>query len=116
MRGTAVDGHTFIAKAVALGASAIVCEKMPTELKAGVTYVKVANSSVSLGFAATNFYDNPSSKLKLVAVTGTNGKTSTVTMCYELFRTLGYKVGLLSTVRNLVDNVEVPATHTTRTP
>lgn len=113
LRGTAVDGHSFIAKAVELGASAIVCEEMPTELKAGVTYIKVANSAVSLGHAATNFYDNPSSKLKLVAVTGTNGKTSTVTMCYELFRTLGYKVGLLSTVRNLIDQVEMPATHTT---
>ncbi len=113
LRGTAVDGHTFIAKAVELGASAIVCEEMPAEVKAGVTYIKVANSASSLGFAATNFYDNPSSKLKLVAVTGTNGKTSTVTMCYELFRALGYKVGLLSTVRNLIDQVEVPATHTT---
>lgn len=113
LRGTAVDGHSFIAKAVELGASAIICEELPAELKAGVAYVKVADSSVALGIASSNFYNNPSSKLKLVAVTGTNGKTSTVTMCYELFRALGYKVGLLSTVRNLIDQVEVPATHTT---
>lgn len=113
LRGTAVDGHTFIAKAVDLGASAIVCEVLPTERKAGVAYVQVKDSAIALGIAASNFYDNPSATLKLVAVTGTNGKTSTVTMCYNLFRELGYKVGLLSTVRNIVDTTEIPATHTT---
>lgn len=113
LRGTAVDGHTFISKAVELGASAIVCEVLPTERKAGVAYVQVKDSAIALGITASNFYDNPSTKLKLVAVTGTNGKTSTVTMCYNLFRELGYKVGLLSTVRNMVDTTEVTATHTT---
>lgn len=113
LRGTAVDGHTFIAKAVELGASAIVCEVLPAERKAGVAYVQVKDSAIALGIAASNFYNNPSHQLKLVAVTGTNGKTSTVTMCYNLFRELGYKVGLLSTVRNIVDTTEVLATHTT---
>lgn len=113
LRGTAVDGHTFITKAVDLGATAIVCEELPTERKAGVAYAQVKDSSIALGIAASNFYDNPSATLKLVAVTGTNGKTSTVTMCYNLFRELGYKVGLLSTVRNIVDTAEIPSTHTT---
>ncbi|MFL5753036.1 MAG: UDP-N-acetylmuramoyl-L-alanyl-D-glutamate--2,6-diaminopimelate ligase [Bacteroidia bacterium] len=112
-RGTAVDGHDFIPQAITLGAIAIVCEEFPGEKAEGVTYVKVKDSSYALGLIAANFYDNPSQKLKLVGVTGTNGKTTTVTLLFSLFRSLGYSVGLLSTVKNRINNEIVPATHTT---
>lgn len=116
VRGTQVDGHDFIDKAITDGAIAIVCEKFPEELKAKITYVKVKNAGIALGYMASNFYDNPSEKLELVGVTGTNGKTTTATLLYSLFKSLGYKTGLLSTVRNMIGNEEIPSTHTTPDP
>lgn len=112
-RGTVVDGHQFIGKAVALGAAAVVCEKMPAERALGVTYVRVANTAESLGHIASAWYGKPSSKVVLVGVTGTNGKTTIATLLYRLFRELGYKAGLLSTVVNYVDDEAVESTHTT---
>ncbi|MDJ1468401.1 UDP-N-acetylmuramoyl-L-alanyl-D-glutamate--2,6-diaminopimelate ligase [Xanthocytophaga flava] len=113
VRGTQTDGHQFIAKAVELGATAIVCEQLPETQVASVVYIQVSDSAKALGFIASNFYGNPSEKLKLVAVTGTNGKTTTVTLLYQLFRRLGYRTGMLSTVRNYIDDKPVEATHTT---
>jgi UDP-N-acetylmuramoyl-L-alanyl-D-glutamate--2,6-diaminopimelate ligase len=112
-RGTAVDGHNFIDKAVENGAVAIVCEQMPESRHDTVTYVKVADSSYALGIIACNYFDNPSEKLKLVGVTGTNGKTTSVTLLFNLFRSLGYSAGLLSTVQNKINQTIIPATHTT---
>lgn len=112
-RGTAVDGHNFIDKAIESGAAAIVCEELPADQKENITYVKVLNSSEALGYIACNYYDNPSEKLKLVGITGTNGKTTTVTLLFNLFRGLGYNVGLLSTVENKINNTVIPSTHTT---
>ncbi len=112
-RGTVVDGHQFIGKAVALGAAAVVCEKMPAERAQGVTYVRVANTAESLGHIASAWYGKPSSKVVLVGVTGTNGKTTIATLLYRLFLELGYKAGLLSTVVNYVDDEAVESTHTT---
>ena len=112
-RGTASDGHHYIELAIENGAVAIVCEDLPEELKENVTYVKVLDSSASLGYIACNYYDNPSEKLKLVGITGTNGKTTTVTLLFNLFRGLGYNVGLLSTVENKINNTVIPSTHTT---
>lgn len=111
--GTQVDGHLFIDRAIELGAHAIICERLPEIQKEGITYIVVRDSNLALGIAASNFYDNPSSKLKLVGVTGTNGKTTTVTLLHKLFKAFGYKVGLLSTVVNKIDTQEVQATHTT---
>lgn len=113
IRGTQSDGHRFIASAVESGAVAVVCEELPPELKEGVTYVVVKDSSEALGIIASNFYGNPSRKLRLVGVTGTNGKTSTVTLLYDMFRKLGYKAGLISTVVYCVDGRETESTHTT---
>lgn len=113
VKGTNIDGHLFIKQAIANGAIAIVCETMPEELDKRVTYVKVKNSSYALGIIASNFYDNPSEKLSLVGVTGTNGKTTVATLLYRLFSSFGYKVGLLSTVVNKINTVNIPATHTT---
>jgi UDP-N-acetylmuramoyl-L-alanyl-D-glutamate--2,6-diaminopimelate ligase len=112
-RGTAADGHSFIDKAIESGAVAIVCEQLPESRQETVTYVKVADSSYALGIIACNYFDNPSEKLKLVGVTGTNGKTTTVTLLFNLFRSLGYSAGLLSTVQNKINQTVVPATHTT---
>lgn len=112
-RGTSVDGHLFINKAIEGGANAIVCEEFPDEQFEHITYVKVKDASYALGIIASNFYDEPSTKLKLVGVTGTNGKTTTVTLLYNLFKSLGYTVGLISTVRNKIHNEVIPATHTT---
>lgn len=111
--GTATDGHKFIEKAIEAGAAAIVCEDVPEVTRENITYVKVADSTLALGFIACNYYDNPSQKLKLVGVTGTNGKTTTVTLLFNLFRTLGCNVGLLSTVENKINNTVIPASHTT---
>lgn len=111
--GTQVDGHDYIEKAVELGATSIICEQMPESARDNVTYVVVANSAVALGVMASNFYGNPSSKLKLVGVTGTNGKTTTVTLLFSLFRALGYNTGLLSTVENKINETIIPSTHTT---
>lgn len=112
-RGTASDGHHYIELAIESGAVAIVCEDLPETLKENITYVKVLDSSASLGYIACNFYDNPSEKLKLVGITGTNGKTTTVTLLFNLFRGLGYNVGLLSTVENKINTTVIPSTHTT---
>ena len=113
VRGTATDGHNFIEKAIEAGAAAIVCEDLPEVLKENVAYVKVTDSTHALGFIACNYFDNPSQKIKLVGVTGTNGKTTTVTLLFNLFRTLGYHVGLLSTVENKINAQVIPASHTT---
>ncbi len=112
-RGTASDGHHYIELAIESGAVAVACEDLPETLKENVTYVKVLDSSASLGYIACNFYDNPSEKLKLVGITGTNGKTTTVTLLFNLFRGLGYNVGLLSTVENKINTTVIPSTHTT---
>lgn len=111
--GTAVDGHNYIQKAIELGAIAIVCEHIPEQRDENVSYVKVTDSGYALGVIACNFYDNPSEKLKLVGVTGTNGKTTTVTLLFNLFKAMGYSVGLLSTVQNKINNTVIPSTHTT---
>lgn len=112
-RGTTVDGHSYIDKAIESGAVAIVCEELPPNQKPNISYVKVLNSSEALGYIACNFFDNPSEKLKLIGVTGTNGKTTTVTLLFNLFRGLGYNVGLLSTVENKINGNVIPSTHTT---
>lgn len=111
--GTQTDGHSFITKAVEAGASAVLCEILPDELLPEVTYVQVENSARAMGIAAGNFYGNPSRRLSLVGVTGTNGKTSVATLLFSLFRKLGYSCGLLSTVQNQVEDEVIPSTHTT---
>ncbi|WP_338376402.1 UDP-N-acetylmuramoyl-L-alanyl-D-glutamate--2,6-diaminopimelate ligase [uncultured Flavobacterium sp.] len=113
IRGTVSDGHDFIEKAVNQGAIAIVCEEFPEKIINGVTYIKVKNTNEALAFLANNFNDNPSSKLRLVGITGTNGKTTVASLLYQLFKKAGYKVGLLSTVKIMVDEYEYTATHTT---
>jgi UDP-N-acetylmuramoyl-L-alanyl-D-glutamate--2,6-diaminopimelate ligase len=113
IKGTLSDGHQFIDKAISLGASVIVCEVLPTTLSENCTYVKVQNSNQALAFLSANYHDNPSQKLKLVGITGTNGKTTIASLLYQMFKKAGYKVGLLSTVKIMVDEVEYKATHTT---
>lgn len=113
IRGTQVDGHEYIDKALELGASVIICEVMPKKIVDGITYIRVKDSSEVLGKMASSFYDNPSDKIKLVGITGTNGKTTTVTLLYRLFNKLGFKSGLLSTVVNYIGDDVIPATHTT---
>ncbi len=113
MRGTTVDGHAFIAKAIELGAKSILCEDIPQDIQSGVTYIKVEDCEKCVGQVATRFYGNPSEKVKLVGVTGTNGKTTIATLLYEMFRKMGYKCGLLSTVCNYIDGEPIPASHTT---
>jgi len=115
-RGTASDGHQFIPMAIEKGAVAVVCEEIPEEINPAVAYVKVESSSDALGKMASAWYDFPSSKMILVGVTGTNGKTTIATLLYQLFRQLGHKSGLLSTVCNYVNDVAVEATHTTPDP
>lgn len=116
VKGTQSDGHSFIASAIQKGAIAVVSEKLPETLIEGVTFVTVKNSSKALGVMASNFYHNPSAKLKLVGVTGTNGKTTVATLLYKLFGSLGYSVGLLSTVENRIKEEVLIATHTTPDP
>ncbi|MDM1402725.1 UDP-N-acetylmuramoyl-L-alanyl-D-glutamate--2,6-diaminopimelate ligase [Myroides marinus] len=111
--GTVVNGHDYISQAIKDGATAVICEQMPEELVKGVTYVLVEDSNKALAIAASNYYDNPSSKLKLVGVTGTNGKTTIATLLYTMFRNLGYEAGLLSTVIIKVGDIAYNATHTT---
>ena len=111
--GNTVDGHDFIETAVNNGATAVICEKMPTVLKDSITYVVVENSSVAAGLISHRFYGEPSSKFKLVGVTGTNGKTTIVTLLWKLFTGMGHKCGLVSTVQNQVGNTVIAATHTT---
>ena len=116
MKGTQVDGHKFISKAIELGAVAILLEDMPEVLDDKVTYIQVASTEEDAGKVATMFYGDPSHKLKLVGVTGTNGKTTIATLLYRMFREFGYKVGLLSTVCNYINDEEYPASHTTPVP
>lgn len=116
VKGTAVDGHTYIPKAIEQGAVAVICEEMPAEQKEDCTYIKVKDSADALGKIASAWNGYPSEKLKLTGVTGTNGKTTIATLLYEVFRKLGHKVGLLSTVCNYIDGSPIPATHTTPDP
>ena len=116
MKGTQTDGHSFIPKALELGAKAILCEDMPETKADGVTYIQVASTEDAVGKVATLFYGDPSRKLKLVGVTGTNGKTTIATTLYNMFRKFGYKCGLLSTVCNYIDGEPHPTTHTTPDP
>lgn len=116
VRGVTVDGHKFIPLVTLAGASAIVCEELPERLESTVTYIKVPNTSVALGFLASQWWGNPSRKLKLVGVTGTNGKTTTATLIYEMARLAGHKAGLLSTVCNYVDGEVYPTNQTTPGP
>lgn len=111
--GTKVNGHNFIDATIESGAVAIVCQRMPNKIKDGVAYVLVENSDYALGIMANNFYGHPSSQLKLVGITGTNGKTTTVTLLHRMFREHGYHTGLISTIVNKIDETEIPATHTT---
>ena len=116
MKGTQVDGHQFIPKALDLGATAILCENLPDVRKDGVTYVQVESTEDAVGKVATLFFGNPTEKLKLVGVTGTTGKTTIATLLYNMFRKLGYKCGLLSTVCNYIEGEAIPTTHTTPDP
>lgn len=116
VRGTQTDGHTYIDAAIERGAVAVLCEELPQQLTAGVTFVQVSDSEEATGYLATAFYGDPSKHLKLVGVTGTNGKTTIATLLYETFRKLGHKVGLLSTVCNYIDGVAIPTSHTTPDP
>lgn len=111
--GTKVDGHQYIDSTIDAGAVAIVCQQMPAQQREGVAYVVVENSDWALGVMADNYYGHPSRQLKLVGITGTNGKTTTVTLLHRMFRAYGYHVGLLSTIVNKIDETEIPATHTT---
>ncbi|MBQ9500071.1 MAG: UDP-N-acetylmuramoyl-L-alanyl-D-glutamate--2,6-diaminopimelate ligase, partial [Bacteroidaceae bacterium] len=116
MRGTQTDGHKYIPTAIAQGATAILCETLPEAVEEGVTYIVVSDSEDAVGKVATHFYGDPTSKLKLVGVTGTNGKTTIATLLYNIFRGFGFKVGLLSTVCNYVDGEAIPTDHTTPDP
>ncbi|RYG20887.1 MAG: UDP-N-acetylmuramoyl-L-alanyl-D-glutamate--2,6-diaminopimelate ligase, partial [Chitinophagaceae bacterium] len=116
IKGTQTDGHQYIPQTIDAGAKVIVCEEMPTEKPAEVTFVQVDNSAVALGIMASNFYGNPSEKIKLVGITGTNGKTTIATLLFQLFRALHFNVGLISTVQNQINEQIVPATHTTPNP
>ena len=113
VKGTQSDGHIYITDVITKGAIAILCEELPEVLIEKITYIKVNDTTSALGIVAGNFYDNPSSSIKLVGVTGTNGKTTTVTLLFNLFKKLGYKVGLLSTVKNQINNDVIASTHTT---
>ena len=112
-KGISVDGHLYIGKAIRLGATTIICEELPIHLEANITFIQVEDSNKTLAIIASNFYDNPSSKLKLIGVTGTNGKTTVASLLYQLLKKSGYKTGLLSTVQILVDTTVFNATHTT---
>jgi UDP-N-acetylmuramoyl-L-alanyl-D-glutamate--2,6-diaminopimelate ligase len=113
LRGSSVDGHQFIEKAIVQGASAVICEELPKTLNSDVTYVLVSDCALTAGLMAAAFYKQPSQKMKVVGVTGTNGKTTVATLLYKLFEQLGYKCGLISTVQNHIHNKVVPSTHTT---
>ena len=113
VKGTQVDGHDFISLALEKGATTIICEQLPETLATGITYIQVVDSAKALGIMAANFYGNPSEKIKVVAVTGTNGKTTTVTLLHQLFVRMGYSTGLLSTVENKINEEVIPSTHTT---
>jgi UDP-N-acetylmuramoyl-L-alanyl-D-glutamate--2,6-diaminopimelate ligase len=112
-KGTQTDGHQFIAQAISQGATVIVCETMPEKISENCTYIQVTNSATALGELTSAFYDFPSKKITLVGVTGTNGKTTTVTLLHNLFMSLGYPTGLISTIVNKINHIDIPATHTT---
>ena len=112
-KGVSVDGHLFIDKAIQLGATSVICEVLPEKKQDNITFIQVDDSNTSLAIIASNFYDNPSSKLKLIGVTGTNGKTTIASLLYQLYKKAGFKVGLLSTVQILVDTIVYESTHTT---
>ena len=116
VKGTQTDGHAYIGKAIEKGAKASVCETFPEDIKDNITYIKVANTEDCVGKIATTFYGNPTSKLELIGVTGTNGKTTIATLLYNMFRKFGYKVGLISTVCNYIDDEAIPTEHTTPDP
>ena len=116
VKGSVSDGHDFIADAIRSGAVAVICEKLPAKAGGGICWIKTSDSAKALGISASNFYGNPSSSLKLIGVTGTNGKTTIATLLYNMFTGLGYKCGLFSTVCNFISNREYPATHTTPDP
>jgi UDP-N-acetylmuramoyl-L-alanyl-D-glutamate--2,6-diaminopimelate ligase len=116
VRGTLTDGHDYIDKAITFGATSVICEKLPETINEKIVYVTVKNSAHALGVIASNFYDNPSEKLKLTGVTGTNGKTTVATLLYNLFNLLGHRSGLLSTVENRIVDKVIPSTHTTPDP
>ena len=112
-KGLIIDGHKFIEKAIEKGAKAIICEVLPVDYIPNITYVKVDDSNLALAIVASNFYDNPSSKIKLIGITGTNGKTTIATLLFKLFKKLNYKSGLLSTIKIMIDDIELKTTHTT---
>lgn len=112
-KGTKIDAHEFIPQVIEAGAKAIVCEVLPIEIKSSVCYILVNDSSEAMGIMASNYYENPSSQLKLIGVTGTNGKTTTVTLLHQLYTKLGFKAGLISTVVNKIGQEEIKSTHTT---
>lgn len=116
VKGTLSDGHAYINSVISAGVSVIVCEQLPEDIAEGVTYIQVASSPIALGKMAANFYGNPSARLQLIGITGTNGKTTIATLLFKLFRALGYKVGLISTVENHINDRIIPATHTTPDP
>lgn len=116
VKGVNSDGHDFIETAILNGATTVVCEKMPLNVLPNICYIQVKNTSIALGIISSNFFDNPSSKLKIIGVTGTNGKTTIVTLLHSLFMSLGYPTGMLSTIVNKIENREIPATHTTPDP
>ncbi len=113
VKGTRVDGHEYIRQAIKNGARAVICENLPDSLNDNITFIKTENSGAALGLASSAFYDHPSANIKLIGVTGTNGKSTIVTLLHELFISLGYQSGLISTIRNKVHTVEIPSTHTT---
>ena len=113
IRGTISNGHDFIEKAISLGAIAVVCDTLPTEINDKITYIQVQDTNSAMAFMASNYFESPSNKLKLVGITGTNGKTTVASLLYQLFKKAGYKVGLLSTVKIMVDNIKYKASHTT---
>ncbi len=115
-RGVSVDAHDFISDVVEAGAAAVICEEFPEVIRQGVTYIKVSDSSAALGYIAANYYDNPSEKFQLIGITGTNGKTTTATLLFRLFRKLGYPCGLISTVEIRINDEVIPSTHTTPDP
>ena len=116
VKGTQTDGHAYINKAIEKGAKAIICETFPEDIKDNITYISVANTEDCVGKIATTFYGDPTSKLELIGVTGTNGKTTIATLLYNMFRKFGYKVGLISTVCNYIDDEAIPTEHTTPDP
>lgn len=116
VKGISIDGHFFIDNVIEAGARAIICETMPNQIRDGITYIQVKDSREALAYISSNFYDNPSSQIKLVGITGTNGKTTTASLLHQLFMEMGYRVGLLSTVCNKINNEIFPASHTTPDP